>query len=59
VSWGQVLDALEAFAEKEAGQFNARLHSAAAAELKAALAAARADITVPAAKTDATTAAES
>ena len=43
MSWGQVLDALEAYAEKEAGAWNARLHSAAAAELKAALAAARAD----------------
>jgi F0F1-type ATP synthase membrane subunit b/b' len=59
VSWGQVLDALEAFAEKEAGGFNARLHSQAAAELKAALAAARADLQAQAAKTAASTAAES
>ena len=50
MSWGQVLDALEAFAEKEAGAWNARLHSAAAADLKKALADARADLQAQAAK---------
>ena len=59
MSWGQVLDALEAYAEKEAGAWNARLHSAAAAELKAALATARADLQAQAAKTAAASSTES
>jgi len=59
VSWGQVLDALEAYAEKESGVFQARLHSAAAKELKDALAAARADLQAQAAKTAAQTSTES